>query len=214
MQLTEQERLSMVYRALERVGDITDSYLHPYTGVPNQLEPVNVEIQKIMFLLTSIVEEGNTLAVDEVETDKDVMKNNIDVEDDSGEAKPNNDNSPTHPHDAADTNEPFVVLDDPLSRPPTPHDPNTPTWKQSLPLPATSLYVGPAELEIFHGVLALANEVQRALVSVVKLCEALHEKGRAMQKVWESWSGAVQAWNRRQRGEREEPRAIGYEMGG
>jgi len=193
--MSDEERVSKVYQALLRVGDITDSYLHPYTGVPDQLEPVNIEIQKIMFLLTSIVEEGNTLAGNDVETDQDAdadaTETNVDAE-----------------------NEPFV-LDDPLSRPPTPHDPHAPTWKQSLPhLPQSSLYVSARDIKVFRRVLALAAEVQDALVAVVRLCEEQHETGCKMQKVWESWRGFVDAWNRKLRAENEEPRPTGYGMGG
>lgn len=193
--MSDEERVSKAYQALLRVGDITDSYLHPYTSVPNQLEPVNIAIQQIMFLLTSIVEEGNTLAGNEVDADADAdatESTNVDAE-----------------------NDPFV-LDDPLSRPATPHDPHAPSWKQSLPhLPHSSLHVSPRDIKVFRRVLALAADVQDALVAVVRLCEEQHETGCKMQKVWESWRGFVDAWNRKLRAESEEgPRPSGYGGGG
>lgn len=225
MQLTDEENLMEIYRALRRVGDITDSYLYPYCGVPLQLEPVNVEIQNIMFLLTSIVEEGNGPA-DKVVTDKAATENRTDgegglMEQQVGNAPRNEeDRSRTQPHDAASANEHDLdtddfVLEDPLARPPTPHNPHAPTWKQSLPhLPQARLYVGPTERRMFQTVLALAVEVQAALVAVVRLCEALHAKGLAMQQVWESWRVVGETLHRKRRAETEEPKPTGYEMGG
>ncbi len=183
---TKDEKVLNVYNALRRVDAIDDSYLYPYIGVPQQLAPVNVEIQTILYVLRSILVEGNGPA------------------DEEGGA--------TEQHASTDLDSDDFLLHDPFYRPPTPHHPDASTWKRFFPaVPHASLWVGPVEREVFRAVLQLTEKVQAALVAVVKLCEELHAKGVETQKLWETYTGIVEAWKQKRRAAKGPPKLTTYE---
>ncbi|KAI9877945.1 MAG: hypothetical protein M1830_002389 [Pleopsidium flavum] len=72
--LTEEDKMGKVHRALRRTGDITDSYVYSFTTVANELRPVHLELKRLMFLLTCIIQEGNTLEMTGIEVDKEAIK--------------------------------------------------------------------------------------------------------------------------------------------
>lgn len=198
--IPEEENVAMLNRALSRVdGDLTDDYLYPFSSIPDELDPVNIELQKMMFLLTSIVEEGKTVA----EPKPEIITTSPPQVDDAAAA-----NAEVEPdfYREEDPYTDYLLVDDPFVRPPTPHDPLVPTWKYSFPsVHPASLYVGPTEIRVFGVVLGLAGEVQRVVQEVVTLCEGLYAKGVAMQRIWLSWRGVVEAWDRQFREESAAP---------
>lgn len=200
--IPEEENVALLREALSRVdGDLANDYLYPFSSIPDDLEPVNVELQKMMFLLTEIIQEGNTPADPKPDP---TTTTTTPPQTDAAEAT-NDDQEPVLYRDD-DIYTDHLLDDDPFVRPPTPHDPSVPAWKYSFPgVRPASLYVGPAEIRVFGVVLKLAEEVQRVLEEVVRLCGELFAKGLAMQKIWQAWRGVVDVWDRKWREESEVP---------
>lgn len=274
--MTEEEKIGKVHRALRRIGDITDGYVFSFSTIAKELQPVHLELKRLMFLLTCIIQEGNTLEPNAVKVDKEAFKHPEDIVNDENKATEEAENEvlqkeehaitendasaeengvatkeeEVSPYDGyetsktsnpelrprsprakeneeapvpaesspeahtpyqKDTIEPSIddsapndlTFPDPfITRPPTPRHPHTPTWKHALRhLNIANLYVGDLEIQIFKEVLALARDVQHALVKVVRLCEELGARAAGKQDTWNEWKEVVEGWNAKERGD-------------
>ncbi|KAI9814655.1 MAG: hypothetical protein M1827_003211 [Pycnora praestabilis] len=175
VRISTRERINFFNHCLENdVEELSDGYVHSFSEIVHQLNPVLEDLSNLKDLLAMICREGNDSVVADVTV---AGQSNYDEEQ----------NESTQ----SMTDELFN-FDALIIRPPTPRDRSTPSWKHELRnYGIQNLYVGPQELELCKKVLRKVEFVIWQTQKLMVRCEKLHVQSWEMQTVFNGWYEAI-----------------------